>query len=159
MTVQFDLDRNIDGAARDVEAAIRASAHDLPPEIKSPPDYRKVNPAGDGRRDIEATMIPQEVKPVAEEIFVNLEFSIAGRGDHRALPEKQPRKTAPPRAVRRRAPETRLHLGQVRSEGLVAQAVPESLNQPTPALGVDLVNIRHAVWETGVHYSQEQEPA
>ena len=46
MTVQFDLDRNIDGAARDVEAAIRASAHDLPPEIKSPPDYRKVNPAG-----------------------------------------------------------------------------------------------------------------
>ena len=46
MTIQFDLDRNIDGAARDVEAAIRASAHDLPPEIKSPPDYRKVNPAG-----------------------------------------------------------------------------------------------------------------
>ena len=46
ITVQFDLDRNIDGAARDVEAAIRASAHDLPPEIKNPPDYRKVNPAG-----------------------------------------------------------------------------------------------------------------
>jgi hydrophobe/amphiphile efflux-1 (HAE1) family protein len=46
ITIQFDLDRNIDGAARDVQAAINAAAHDLPPNMPSPPTYRKVNPAG-----------------------------------------------------------------------------------------------------------------
>ena len=46
ITVQFDLDRNIDGAARDVQAAINAAAHDLPPKLPSPPTYRKMNPAG-----------------------------------------------------------------------------------------------------------------
>ena len=46
ITVQFDLDRNIDGAARDVQAAINASAHDLPPNLPGPPTYKKVNPAG-----------------------------------------------------------------------------------------------------------------
>jgi hydrophobe/amphiphile efflux-1 (HAE1) family protein len=46
ITVQFDLDRNVDGAARDVQAAINAAAHDLPPNLPSPPTYRKLNPAG-----------------------------------------------------------------------------------------------------------------
>ncbi len=46
ITLQFDLDRNIDGAARDVQAAINAAGHDLPPNMPSPPTYRKVNPAG-----------------------------------------------------------------------------------------------------------------
>ena len=46
ITVQFDLNRNIDGAARDVQAAINAAAHDLPVNLPSPPTYRKVNPAG-----------------------------------------------------------------------------------------------------------------
>ena len=46
ITVQFDLDRNIDGAARDVQAAINASAHDLPPNMPTPATYRKVNAAG-----------------------------------------------------------------------------------------------------------------
>ena len=46
ITVQFDLERDIDGAARDVQAAINAAAHDLPPNMPSRPTYRKVNPAG-----------------------------------------------------------------------------------------------------------------
>lgn len=46
ITVQFDLNRNVDGAARDVQAAINAAAHDLPPNLPSPPTYRKMNPAG-----------------------------------------------------------------------------------------------------------------
>ena len=46
ITVQFDLDRDIDGAARDVQAAINAAEHDLPPDMPSRPTYRKVNPAG-----------------------------------------------------------------------------------------------------------------
>jgi multidrug efflux pump len=45
ITLQFGLDRNIDGAARDVEAAINAARADLPTSLKSNPTYRKVNPA------------------------------------------------------------------------------------------------------------------
>ncbi len=45
ITMQFDLDRDIDGAARDVQAAINAARVDLPVNLRSNPTYRKVNPA------------------------------------------------------------------------------------------------------------------
>jgi multidrug efflux pump len=45
VTLQFDLSRNIDGAARDVEAAINASRTYLPANLPANPTYRKVNPA------------------------------------------------------------------------------------------------------------------
>ncbi|MGC1305114.1 MAG: efflux RND transporter permease subunit [Caulobacteraceae bacterium] len=45
ITLQFKLDRNIDGAAQDVQAAINASAGQLPNNLPSPPTVRKVNPA------------------------------------------------------------------------------------------------------------------
>jgi hydrophobe/amphiphile efflux-1 (HAE1) family protein len=45
ITLQFDLDRNIDGAAQDVQTAINAAAGQLPTTLPSPPTYRKVNPA------------------------------------------------------------------------------------------------------------------
>jgi multidrug efflux pump len=45
ITLQFDLNRDIDGAARDVQAAIVAARADLPANLKSNPTYRKVNPA------------------------------------------------------------------------------------------------------------------
>ena len=45
VVLQFGLDRNIDGAARDVQAAINAARADLPTSLKSNPIYRKVNPA------------------------------------------------------------------------------------------------------------------
>jgi len=45
VTIQFDLSRNIDGAARDVEAAINAARTYLPANLPANPTYRKVNPA------------------------------------------------------------------------------------------------------------------
>src|SRR3974390_772002 len=45
ITLQFGLDRDIDGAARDVQAAINASRVDLPTSLRTNPTYRKVNPA------------------------------------------------------------------------------------------------------------------
>src|ERR1700754_3855661 len=45
ITIQFDLDRNIDAAANDVQAAINAAGGQLPKNLPSPPTYRKVNPA------------------------------------------------------------------------------------------------------------------
>ena len=45
ITLQFDLSRDIDGAARDVQAAINAALSQLPPNLPSNPTYRKINPA------------------------------------------------------------------------------------------------------------------
>ncbi|MGC2721842.1 MAG: efflux RND transporter permease subunit, partial [Candidatus Acidiferrales bacterium] len=45
ITMQFELNRNIDGAARDVEAAINAARSYLPTNLPANPTYRKVNPA------------------------------------------------------------------------------------------------------------------
>ena len=45
ITLQFNLGREIDGAARDVQAAINAARADLPSTLRSNPTYRKVNPA------------------------------------------------------------------------------------------------------------------
>ena len=45
ITIQFSLDRSIDGAAQDVQAAIAKAASQLPPGMPTPPTYQKVNPA------------------------------------------------------------------------------------------------------------------
>ncbi|MEJ0075522.1 MAG: efflux RND transporter permease subunit [Alphaproteobacteria bacterium] len=45
ITLQFDLNRNVDAAAQDVQAAITAAAKQLPQTLTTPPTYRKVNPA------------------------------------------------------------------------------------------------------------------
>jgi hydrophobe/amphiphile efflux-1 (HAE1) family protein len=45
VTIQFDLSRKVDSAARDVQAAINAATSDLPINLPGPPTYRKINPA------------------------------------------------------------------------------------------------------------------
>jgi hydrophobe/amphiphile efflux-1 (HAE1) family protein len=45
LTLQFDLDRDVDAAARDVQAAINAAGGDLPANLPSRPNWKKVNPA------------------------------------------------------------------------------------------------------------------
>ncbi|MFN5489389.1 MAG: efflux RND transporter permease subunit [Bradyrhizobium sp.] len=45
ITLQFDIDRDINGAARDVQAAINAARADLPTNLRANPTYRKFNPA------------------------------------------------------------------------------------------------------------------
>src|SRR6476620_11145726 len=45
ITIQFDIKRNIDGAARDVQAALNAALTDLPGDLPSLPSFRKTNPA------------------------------------------------------------------------------------------------------------------
>src|SRR5258705_13174086 len=44
ITLQFELNRNVDAAAQDVQAAITAAGPQLPPTLTSPPTYGKVNP-------------------------------------------------------------------------------------------------------------------
>jgi HAE1 family hydrophobic/amphiphilic exporter-1 len=45
ITIQFSLDRDIDAAAQDVQAAISSALRQLPPQMTTPPTFRKVNPA------------------------------------------------------------------------------------------------------------------
>ncbi len=45
ITIQFDLSRNLDGAALDVQSAIASAASQLPPQLSTPPTFLKVNPA------------------------------------------------------------------------------------------------------------------
>jgi hydrophobic/amphiphilic exporter-1 (mainly G- bacteria), HAE1 family len=45
ITIQFDLDRNIDDAALDVQSAISSASRSLPSSMPAPPSFRKVNPA------------------------------------------------------------------------------------------------------------------
>ena len=45
ITVQFNLNRNIDAAAQDIQAAIASASRKLPAEMTTPPSYRKVNPS------------------------------------------------------------------------------------------------------------------
>src|SRR5512140_1615288 len=45
ITLQFNLSRNIDAAAQDVQSAIAGAARQLPPNMPAPPSYSKVNPA------------------------------------------------------------------------------------------------------------------
>jgi HAE1 family hydrophobic/amphiphilic exporter-1 len=45
VTLQFSLERNIDAAAQDVQTAIASAARQLPPDMPTPPSFRKVNPA------------------------------------------------------------------------------------------------------------------
>src|SRR6202162_6673967 len=45
ISIQFDLTRNIDGAARDVQGAINAAIADLPGDLQATPSFRKSNPA------------------------------------------------------------------------------------------------------------------
>src|SRR5271156_3377530 len=45
ITMQFDLDRNIDGAALDVQSNISSTLRKLPPQLQAPPSFQKLNPA------------------------------------------------------------------------------------------------------------------
>jgi multidrug efflux pump len=62
ITLQFDLDRNIDAAGRDVQAAINAARGNLPADLPSNPSYRKINPADSPILILSLTsqMVPRE---------------------------------------------------------------------------------------------------
>ena len=71
ITLQFDLNRQVDGAARDVQAAINASSSELPLNLPGPPTYRKVNPADAPILIMGLTsdnLMPTQVFEVADEI-------------------------------------------------------------------------------------------
>jgi len=84
ITLQFGLDRNIDGAARDVEAAINAARIDLPQTLRTNPTYRKVNPADSPIMVLaltSATKTPGQIYDAASNIVQQQLSQVRGVGD------------------------------------------------------------------------------
>jgi multidrug efflux pump len=84
ITLQFGLDRNINGAARDVEAAINAARIDLPATLRTNPTYRKVNPAESPIVVLaltSATKTPGQIYDAASNIVQQQLSQVRGVGD------------------------------------------------------------------------------
>ena len=83
IVVQFDLDRNIDAAAGDIQSAIDAAAGQLPKNLPSPPSYRKVNPADSPILifSVQSDVLPiTEVDDAAESIVAQQVSRVPGVG-------------------------------------------------------------------------------
>ena len=83
VTLQFDLNRNIDAAARDVQAAINAARGQLPADLPGQPNYRKVNPADAPilLLSLTSTNIPRpEVYDAADSIIAQKLAQVEGVG-------------------------------------------------------------------------------
>ncbi|HEU0274444.1 MAG TPA: efflux RND transporter permease subunit [Candidatus Udaeobacter sp.] len=74
ITIQFDLDRDINGAARDVQSAINAASGELPSGLPQPPSYRKVNPSD---APIMVLAMTSDAQPLSE--VYNLADQIIGQ--------------------------------------------------------------------------------
>jgi multidrug efflux pump len=83
ITLQFDLDRNIDAAQQDVQAAINAASSLLPSELPTPPTYSKSNPADQPILTIavSSTVLPlDQVDDVADSIMAQKISQVSGVG-------------------------------------------------------------------------------
>ena len=84
VVLQFDISRDIDGAARDVQAAINAARADLPAALRSNPTYRKFNPASLPIMILaltSKTLTPGQIYDQASNILQQSLSQIAGVGD------------------------------------------------------------------------------
>ena len=81
--MEFDLNRNVDGAARDVQAAINASRGQLPANLPTNPSWRKVNPADSDFMNMAVTSdtaSTAQLYDVAESILAQKLSQIPGMG-------------------------------------------------------------------------------
>src|ERR1700726_47823 len=77
ITLQFELNRSIDGAANDVQGAINAAGGQLPKNLPSPPTYRKVNPADSPILLLAATSDTMPLTEVDNEVETKLSQQIS----------------------------------------------------------------------------------
>ena len=80
VTIQFDLNRSIDGASNDVGAAINAAGGQLPKNLPSPPTYRKVNPADSPILLLSATSDTLPLTTVSDSVDAQLAQQISQIG-------------------------------------------------------------------------------
>ena len=104
ITVQFDLSRSIEGAARDVQAALNAALSDLPGDLPTLPTFRKANPAAAPILILaltSKTMLPSEIYDAADSVIAQRLSQVDGVADVTVAGSEQP-------AIRVRVDPTRL---------------------------------------------------
>ncbi len=93
ITVQFDLSRNIDGAARDVQAALNAALTDLPGDLPNLPSFRKSNPAAAPVLILaltSRTIAPSALYDIADSVLAQRISQTEGVGDVTVSGAEQP---------------------------------------------------------------------
>jgi len=127
INLQFDLDRDVNGAARDVQAAINAARSQLPTNLPQNPSYRKVNPADTPIIMLgmtSDTMSVPQIFDVADSIVAQKVSQVAGVGQVNVGGSAKP-------AVRIEANPTLLAGYGVGLEALRAAIGQVNVNQPT----------------------------
>ena len=126
VVLQFDLDRNIDAAANDVQAAINSAAGQLPTNLPSPPTYRKVNPADAPIMILSVTsdLLPlTDVDDLADSILAQQIGQISGVGQVSIGGEQKP-------AIRVQLDPAKLMAKGLSLEDVRAQLSSMTVNQP-----------------------------
>jgi hydrophobe/amphiphile efflux-1 (HAE1) family protein len=93
ITVQFDLSRNIDGAARDVQAALNAALSDLPSDMPTLPSFRKFNPSASPILILaltSKTMQPSAIYDAADSVIAQRLSQVEGVADVTVAGSEQP---------------------------------------------------------------------
>jgi multidrug efflux pump len=93
ITVQFDLNRSIEGAARDVQAAINAALSDLPADIPTLPTFRKANPTATPILILaltSKTLLPSAVYDAADSVIAQRLSQVTGVADVTVAGSEQP---------------------------------------------------------------------
>jgi hydrophobe/amphiphile efflux-1 (HAE1) family protein len=93
ITIQFDLSRSIEGAARDVQAALNAALSDLPGDLPTLPTFRKANPAAAPILILaltSKTMMPSEVYDAADTVIAQRLSQVDGVADVTVAGSEQP---------------------------------------------------------------------
>ena len=130
ITMQFDLNRNIDAAARDVQAAINAARGYLPADLPSNPTYRKINPADSPVIILEVTsdaMTQDQMYDVADSIMGQKLSQVEGVGQVFVWGSSQP-------AVRIEANPNKLNKMNLGLEAVRTAVAAENANQAKGAL-------------------------
>ncbi len=93
ITIQFDLSRSIEGAARDVQAALNAALSDLPGDLPTLPTFRKANPAAAPVLILaltSKTMMPSEIYDAADTVIAQRLSQVQGVADVTVAGSEQP---------------------------------------------------------------------
>ncbi len=93
ITIQFDLSRNIEGAARDVQAALNAALSDLPTDLPTLPTFRKANPAAAPILILALTsknVLPSDIYDAADTVLLQRLSQIDGVAEVTAAGSEQP---------------------------------------------------------------------
>jgi len=93
ITIQFDLSRNIDGAARDVQAALNAALSDLPSDMPTLPTFRKFNPSAAPILILaltSKTLLPSDLYDAADSVIAQRLSQVDGVADVTVAGSEQP---------------------------------------------------------------------